>query len=113
MRLLHFYLVATVLGTVLPYYQLFQFIAENGWGLMTFIEKLFINAASSMGAIDLLISSAVFWVFLYLEGSRVKMSKLWIYVLVNLFIGLSAALPLFLYVRERRLAARSMSAVIG
>ncbi len=113
MKLTHLYLVATVVGFVLPYYQLFQFITENGWGLMEYIGQLFANHASSMGTIDLLISSAVFWLFLYHEGNRLSITKRWIYVLIHLFIGLSAALPLFLYMRERKLSAREVPTLAG
>jgi hypothetical protein len=50
-----------------------------------------------MGA-DLLISSAVFWVWL----ARNKVEKAWVFVGFNLAIGLSCALPLCLYFREGR-----------
>ncbi|MGB3587335.1 MAG: DUF2834 domain-containing protein [Tunicatimonas sp.] len=106
MKLSYVYLAMAIIGAVLPYYQLFQFIAENGWGLMEYIEQLFINDASSMVAIDLLISCVVFWIFLYFEGHRLQIPKLWIYVVIHIFIGLSAALPLFLYARERKSAGK-------
>lgn len=109
MKLSHVYLALAIVGAVLPYYLLFQFIAENGWGLTEYIEQLFANHASSMGATDLLLCCVTFWVFLYFEGRRLQISKLWIYVIVNLFIGLSAALPLFLYVRERKLADKKVT----
>jgi hypothetical protein len=53
-----------------------------------------------MFTIDLLISSVVFWSFLFYEGRRLRMKNLWVYVAANLLVGLSLALPLFLYFRE-------------
>jgi hypothetical protein len=52
---------------------------------------------------DLTISVIVFWVYAFLEASRLQMKNPWIYVLATLLVGLSFALPLFLYFRERKL----------
>jgi len=42
-------------------------------------------------------------VFFFREGAARGMSHLWVYVACNLAIGLSLALPLFLYVRKQHL----------
>jgi hypothetical protein len=62
-------------------------------------QQMFANPITSMFAVDLLITSFVFWVFLFAEGRRLEMGNLWLYVLLNLFVGLSLAFPLFLYFR--------------
>ncbi|MGD1889550.1 MAG: DUF2834 domain-containing protein [Cyclobacteriaceae bacterium] len=107
------YLIVAILGTVLPYYELFQFIGEEGWSVVGFGEALFVNHASSMGAIDLLISSLVFLIFVEYEGRKLGMRHRWVYIVVNLLIGLSAGLPLFLYVRERQLAEKSVAEAVA
>ena len=48
-------------------------------------------------------SSVALWLFVYSEGSRLRMKNLWLYVACNLAVGVSLALPLFLFFRERRL----------
>jgi hypothetical protein len=56
-----------------------------------------------MGAffmMDVLISSLVLWVFIFAEGCHLEMRHLWAYVIVNLAVGVSLALPLFLFYRE-------------
>jgi hypothetical protein len=65
---------------------------------------MFANPIATMFAVDLFISTFVFWVFLYGEGRRLEMGNLWVYVVLNLAVGLSLALPLFLYFREGRMA---------
>jgi hypothetical protein len=45
----------------------------------------------------------VFWVFVFVEASRLEMKNPWLYLLATLLVGLSFALPLFLYFRERKL----------
>lgn len=113
MSMKNVYLIVAVLGTVLPYYELFQFIGEEGWSVVGFGEALFVNHASSMGAVDLLISSLAFLIFVEYEGRRLGMRHRWVYIVVNLLIGLSAGLPLFLYVRERKLADRPTAEAVA
>ncbi|MEM9829062.1 MAG: DUF2834 domain-containing protein [Bacteroidota bacterium] len=113
MKLKHIYLLATVLGTVVPYYHLFQFIAEKGGSFPVFLDHLFANSAATMGAIDLIISGLVFCVFVYYEGKRLSIDHRWLYMLIYLVIGLSAALPLFLYARQGKLSVQHVNKVAG
>ena len=94
------YLVGAIVGTVVPYYFLIQFLKQYGLDFPLFLQHTSANAIATMFVVDLLISSFVFWVFLFAEGRRLEMGNLWVYVLLNLFVGLSLALPLFLYFRE-------------
>ena len=87
------YLVMAILGAVVPYYFFMSHFNAVGYGLSDFMAGLFANGAAGGFSADVLISSAVFWMHLW---SR-RAAKLWLYVLVNLTIGLSCALPLFLY----------------
>lgn len=95
-----FYLLGAIVGAVLPYFFLIQFLMQYGFDLPYFFRQMFANPIASMFAVDLLIISFVFWVFLFAEGRRLEMGNLWLYVLLNLFVGLSLAFPLFLYFRE-------------
>ena len=52
---------------------------------------------------DLMISVIVFWVYMFAEANKLQMKNPWLYVLATLLVGLSFALPLFLYFRERKL----------
>jgi hypothetical protein len=54
-------------------------------------------------AMDLLVSVIVFWFFMFTEARKLQMKNTWLYLLATLLVGLSFALPLFLYFRERRL----------
>jgi hypothetical protein len=64
------------------------------------LELLVANSISRFFVLDLVIAALVFLVFVVVEGNRVKMKFLWIYILSTLCIGLSFALPLFLFARE-------------
>jgi len=52
---------------------------------------------------DLLVSVIVFWFFMFTEARKLQMKNAWVYLLATLLVGLSFALPLFLYFRERKL----------
>ena len=95
------FLTLAVLGAIAPYIFFIQFFSAEGLA-GNFVGALFANGAAGGFATDLLISSLVFWIFLFAEAKRAGVAKPWIYVLVNLFIGLSCALPLFLWARERQ-----------
>ena len=103
------YLIGCVLGFVLPYSQLIPFAIDHGFDWQLFFEQLFVNHISSCFALDVIVSSFVFWVLVWVEGSRLKMENLWVYVVANLTVGLSLGLPLFLLMRERKLTQKAIS----
>jgi len=45
----------------------------------------------------------VFWIYVFAEANKLQMKNSWIYLLASLLVGLSFALPLFLYFRELKL----------
>lgn len=65
-----------------------------------FIPALFVNGATSGFTVDLFISSFVFWLFMFTRQQPGP--KPWLYVALNLMIGLSCALPAYLYALEKR-----------
>ncbi len=94
------YLTLALVGAVAPYVFFARFFAVEGLG-GDFLGAVFANGAAGGFATDLLVSSVVFWIFLFRECRRLGIARGWIYVLVNLLIGLSCALPLFLWARQR------------
>ena len=102
----YLYLILCVLGTVLPCSQLFPFLVRHGFNVPLLIEQLFANRISGFFGLDVIVSSVVLWIFVLTEGRRQQMKHLWIYLACNLTVGVSLGLPLFLYMRERRIAQR-------
>ena len=94
------YLIAAVLGTVLPVSQLIPFLQTHGLDLKLFFGFLFANHVSGFFGMDVIVSSVVLWLFVFSEGRRLGMKRLWLYVLCNVAVGVSLALPLFLFFRE-------------
>ena len=101
------YLVLCVAGTVLPLSQFSKFLLSEGVNVNAFFGQLFANDVSSFFGFDLIVSSLVLWLFVFTEGSRLKMKNLWVYVASNLLVGVSLALPLFLLMRHRKIEETS------
>ena len=97
------YLLLAVLGAALPLSQLIPFLTAHGLDLKLFFTFLFSNGVSGFFGMDVIVSSLVLWIFVFSEGRRLGMRRLWVYVVCNLAVGVSLALPLFLLFRERTL----------
>ena len=94
------YLVLAVLGFVVPYYFFISFLINYGLHVQLFFKQLFGTPISTFFAADLLLSCVVFMVFAGREASRYSMKRTWLPTIALFTVGLSCALPLFLYLRE-------------
>lgn len=101
------YLIAAILGTALPLSQLLPFLSMNGFDVPLLFKQLFQTHAAAFFGLDVIVSSVALWLFVLSEGRRLRMKNLWLYILCNMAVGVSMALPLFLFFRERTLKAGS------
>jgi hypothetical protein len=69
-------------------------------------SELFANRTSAAFALDLLAAAVVALIWMTHEAGRVGIRRVWRFWVLTLLFGLGGTLPLFLYFRERRLAAR-------
>lgn len=97
------YFILCVAGTALPYSQLVPFLRDHGPDASLFVQQLFANRPSVFFGVDVIVSSLVLWLFVYSEGTRLRMRNLWLYVVANLLVGVSLGLPLFLLARQSKL----------
>ena len=94
------YLIAAVIGAIVPYIFFFNFVQLNGVDILGFVSALFVNGAAGGFSADLLVSSFVFWVFMFQQQQK-SGPKPWVFIILNLSIGLSCALPAYLYARDK------------
>lgn len=94
------FLILAVIGAILPYLFFIQHISNEGLSPSKLTAAVFANSAAGAFTTDLLLSSEIFWIFMFLERSRAKGSNPLLFILLNCFIGLSCALPAYLYARE-------------
>jgi len=103
-----FYLIMTIIGFAVPnYFVLRQSLLTDNWLLwrkpLETSELVFANFASSAFMTDLMILLPIFFIWMIYEASNINMKRVWLYIPLALLFGLSFALPLFLYVRQRHL----------
>jgi len=95
------YLSLCVPGAAIPYSQFVPWVMENGLPLGLFVRQLFANRISAFFGLDVLVSAAVLVVFMGIEGRLLRMRLRWLPIVALCTVGVSLALPLFLYLRER------------
>jgi len=110
MKLRHLYLFFCVVGFVLPYWQFLPWVVEHGLNMRLFFQELFASRISSFFGLDVFISAVVFGSFASTEAGRLRMKNLWLPFVGLFLVGVSLALPLFLYLREPYLARDTANA---
>lgn len=93
------YLALAIVGGIVPYCFFFEFIQIEGINLPLFVESLFVNGAAGGFSADLIMSSFVFWVFMFQQAKQENLPKPYWFIALNLSVGLSCALPAYLYVK--------------
>ena len=96
------YLALFIIGTIVPYIAFVPWVIDHRLDISRLVEELFANRISAFFGLDVIVSTIVFWVFITWEGKRVGV-PLCPPIIASLTIGVSSALPLFLFLRERRI----------
>jgi hypothetical protein len=97
------FLILAILGFLAPYFFFLQVPPESASDLPGLIQPLFANNFMRGLTADLTISAITFWTFVIAEARKLQMKNAWVYLVATLLVGLSFALPLFLYFREQKL----------
>ena len=109
------YLVLTVVGYLAAGVPMLLESARSG-NLLFWTDpqrttaELFVNLTSTAFALDLLVVVLVALVWITREARRLGIQRVWAFWVLTLLFGLGGTLPLFLYVRERRLGPRAETA---
>lgn len=106
------YLALAVVGFLVP--NVFTLMESVETGNILFwtdpvrtVSELFVNRTTTAFALDLILVVVVAFVWMTREAKRIGISRVWRFWVLALLFGLSGTLPLFLYVRERKLALTS------
>jgi len=97
----NFYLTMAVIGTIVPWLLFGSFFTRHGIDVPLFLQSLFVNGAAGGFSADVLISILVFWVWSQRDAARHGVTRWWLVLPAGFFVGLSLALPLYLYLREQ------------
>jgi len=97
------YLILAIVGAIIPYLFFIEFLKISGFNFSFFISSIFVNGAAAAMSIDLLISSIVFWVFMFKQAKDTNNPNPILFIVLNLTVGLSCALPAYFYAKQRAL----------
>lgn len=95
------YLFLAIVGAIVPYIFYCQFIQIEGLNFSLFIMMLFSNKASSGFTADVLLATIVFWFYIFQRAKNENTPKPMIYFILSCTVGLSCALPAYLYANEK------------
>ncbi len=90
--------MAAVVGTIGPWVFFGRYLAGGG-ALVGFVGDIFSNDLGAGAWVDLLVSGTVFMVWSFVDSRRRNLSGWWIHVVALWTVGLSLALPLYLFRR--------------
>ena len=103
------YLAIAVIALIATWRQNLAFMSERALSFpQTFVEfwpALLVNRASVSITVDIFIVFLACAIWMVLEARRLQLRLPWLYVLGGVAIAISVTFPLFLFARERRLAA--------
>ena len=95
------FLVLTIVGTILPWFYFASWFNEFGWSLAGMVEAWNVNDAATGLVYDLTVSYTALVIWCVWESVR---NRRWldmvIVPLAGISIGVSCALPLFLFLRS-------------
>ena len=89
-------LIMCILGVVLPYYHLINFLILNNGSMDGFWSELFSSHPVSMISMDLTVAATTFLIFLIYKKQKDKIN-ITKYIFSMFLVGFSLALPLYLY----------------
>jgi hypothetical protein len=97
------YLILCVVGVALPYWQFLPWLAANGMNFSLFFHQIFANRIGGFFAMDVVVSAVTLMFFVRSERVLLTGAARWLPLIAVLTVGVSLALPLFLYLRQRKL----------
>lgn len=98
------YIIFCIAGAALPLSQFVPWLSAHGINVPLLLQQAAPSHIAAFAWADVLISGIVVAIFVLAEGRKLAMRRLWL-PLSCLVVGPSLALPLFLFLRERHLAA--------
>ncbi|MEQ1533733.1 MAG: DUF2834 domain-containing protein [Sideroxydans sp.] len=95
------YLVLSIIGAIVPYVFYIQFIQTEGINFPLFIATLFENNSAAGFSADVLLATVAFWLFIFQRAKQSNGPKPLLFFVLSCTIGLSCALPAYLYANEK------------
>ncbi len=98
-----FLILMCLLGTLLPFSQFIPWLMQHGLDPLLLLEQAATSRIAAFAWLDVLVSALVLIAFIWVEGRRLGMPRLWLPTLATCGVGVSLGLPLFLLLRDYHL----------
>ena len=95
-----FYLACFVAGCILPLSQLAPAFAAHGLSLTLFVREALGTPMSRVAWLDVIVSAVALTVWVVADNRSHRHAGWWLPILLTITVGVSAGLPLHLYLRE-------------
>jgi Terpene cyclase DEP1 len=105
------YFVLCLIGAAVPYAAFVPWVVAHGLNVRLFWQELQANRISMFFVLDVVVSAIVVIAFASVERDRIEVRHKWAVTCALLLVGVSLALPLFLYLREAALSATQKTAL--
>jgi Terpene cyclase DEP1 len=102
----YIYAAMAIAGISLTWYFNIQFmLQQGGFSIADYTHAINVNPAASSISIDIFTAAFTFIFWSFFESRRLGMRHWWIYILLTFGIAMAFAFPLFLLMRERKIAS--------
>ena len=98
------YLFISVMGIIVPYAAFFPWLVQHGLALNLLFHAAVAHPVSAFAWADVLISGAALLAFIFFEQKRSPVRYYWLPIIGLFCVGVSFALPFYLYLRETSLS---------
>ena len=101
----YFYLFLSVVGGSLTFYFVWLGMQEqNGnFDVVQFVQSTWTSNYAKSLTFDFWTGTTAGTCFMLVEGYRLQMKKLWLFILLTFLIGYAFAFPLFLFFRHKKI----------
>ena len=103
----YLYLILSIVGGGFTFYFVFEGMMENKgtFDIISFVQSTWTtNPYAKSLSCDFWTGAIAGTLFILLEGMRIKIKNLYLYLLGTVLIGFAFAFPLFLFFRHQKLA---------
>ncbi|AXT84242.1 hypothetical protein C6I20_02895 [Aeromicrobium sp. A1-2] len=97
-----------IVGLIVPNAMVAAFVFENGTDVGGYFASWFGTLPSGQLFADLAIVSVAFWVWSYYDHRRTGTPRWWLIPFATLTVGICFAVPLHLWIRERKVRISSL-----
>jgi uncharacterized membrane protein YvlD (DUF360 family) len=99
----HLYLGLFVLGSAVPCLWLAPWLSDHGLDLPLMLRELAGNRVGGFFGLDVALAAVTLIAFIVREARTLGIRHAWTAIMATCLVGVSSGLPLFLYLRQRRI----------